>query len=237
MPEALPAVTVPSFLKAGLSLARDSIVVLGFTCSSVSTTVSPFAPTTSCKMAQALRRWFDGVVQPKAKAYMHATIVRMNTLSGYDCRSRYDDPSQRLSQHAHANALDIGEFITAKGERIAVADAWDAGDERAAFLRDIHDGACGIFGTTLGPDANDAHKNHFHLDMTERRRPLCDFTPEQVRAREQAQKQAAVSASAAKAPAGEPSPAQTLDTPVAPATEQQPKREAHVHRRHRSHKR
>jgi hypothetical protein len=192
------------------------------------------APTTSCKMAQALRRWFDGVVQPKAKAYMHATIVRMNTLSGYDCRSRYDDPSQRLSQHAHANALDIGEFITAKGERIAVADAWDAGDERAAFLRDIHDGACGIFGTTLGPDANDAHKNHFHLDMTERRRPLCDFTPEQVRAREQAQKQAAVSASAAKAPA---SPAQTLDTPVAPATEQQPKREAHVRRRHRSHKR
>ena len=45
------------------------------------------APTTSCKMAQALKRWFDEIVQPKAKAYLHATIVRMSTLSSYDCRS------------------------------------------------------------------------------------------------------------------------------------------------------
>ena len=105
------------------------------------------APTTSCRMAQALRRWFDEVVQPQAKAYLHATIVRMSTLSGYDCRSRYDDPAQRLSQHAYGNALDVAEFVTARGERIAVADAWSAGDERAAFLHDIHDGACRIFGT------------------------------------------------------------------------------------------
>ena len=135
------------------------------------------APTTSCRMAQALRRWFDEIVQPKAKAYLHATIVRMSTLSGYDCRSRYDDPTQRLSQHAYGNALDVSEFVTAKGERIALADAWGAGDERAAFLRDIHDGACQIFGTVLGPEANDAHKNHFHLDMTERRRPCAISRP------------------------------------------------------------
>ena len=153
-------------------------------------------------MAQALKRWFDEIVQPKAKAYLHATIVRMSTLSSYDCRSRYDDPMQRLSQHAYGNALDVAEFITAKGERIALADAWSAGDERADFLRDIHDGACKIFGTTLGPEANNAHKNHFHLDMTERRRPLCDFTPEQARLRE-AQKQTAVAVpnNAVKAPA------------------------------------
>ncbi len=112
----------------------------------------------------------------------------MRTVSDYDCRPRYDDPAQRISQHGFANALDIGEFITAKGERIAIEEAWNAGDERAAFLRDIHAGACEIFGTTLGPEANEAHRNHFHLDMTERRRPLCDFTPEQARARELAKK-------------------------------------------------
>jgi hypothetical protein len=38
------------------------------------------------------------------------------------------------------------------------------------FLRNIHKGACGIFGTVLGPEANEAHRNHFHLDLAERRR-------------------------------------------------------------------
>jgi hypothetical protein len=142
------------------------------------------APALSCKMAEALRRWFDDVVQRKAKAYLHATVVRIRTVSDYDCRPRYDDPAQRISQHAFANALDIAEFITAKGERIAIEEAWNAGDERAAFLRDIHGGACEIFGTTLGPEANEAHRNHFHIDTIERRRPLCDFTPEQARERE-----------------------------------------------------
>src|SRR5205823_4631670 len=42
MPEALPAVTEPSFLNAGFILARISRVVLVFTCSSVSKTTSPF---------------------------------------------------------------------------------------------------------------------------------------------------------------------------------------------------
>jgi hypothetical protein len=41
MPEALPAVTVPSFLKAGFIFARASIDVAGLTCSSVSKVTSP----------------------------------------------------------------------------------------------------------------------------------------------------------------------------------------------------
>ncbi len=189
------------------------------------------APAISCKMTEALRRWFDAVVQPKAKAYLHAAIVRMRTLSDYDCRSRYDDPAQRLSQHAFANALDIGEFITAKGEHIAIEEAWNAGDERAAFLRDIHAGACEIFGTTLGPEANEAHRNHFHLDMTERRRPLCDFTPEQVRARELAKK-AVVPASA---PAPQP-PAGAKAEPPVPAAEAAEPRSVSRGRRRRRHR-
>ena len=44
-----------------------------------------------------------------------------------------------------------------------------------AFLRDAHDAACRIFGTTLGPEANDAHRNHFHVDMAERKvKKICD---------------------------------------------------------------
>ena len=33
------------------------------------------------------------------------------------------------------------------------------------FLRRLHKGACGTFGTVLGPDANEAHRNHFHFDL------------------------------------------------------------------------
>lgn len=37
------------------------------------------------------------------------------------------------------------------------------------FLREIHEAACGTFGTVLGPEANEAHRDHFHLDMAKRR--------------------------------------------------------------------
>jgi hypothetical protein len=37
------------------------------------------------------------------------------------------------------------------------------------FLRRMHEGACGIFGTVLGPEANEAHRNHLHLDLAARK--------------------------------------------------------------------
>lgn len=45
----------------------------------------------------------------------------------------------------------------------------------ARFLHDVHAAGCRIFGTTLGPEANEAHRNHFHVDMAERKvRKICD---------------------------------------------------------------
>lgn len=38
------------------------------------------------------------------------------------------------------------------------------------FLRRIHTEGCRIFGTILGPEANEAHRNHFHVDAAERAR-------------------------------------------------------------------
>ena len=40
---------------------------------------------------------------------------------------------------------------------------------RREFLHRVHEGACDVFGTVLGPEANDAHRDHFHLDMKARR--------------------------------------------------------------------
>src|SRR5436190_11909058 len=69
MPEALPAVTVPSWTKAGFSLARSSRVTPGRMCSSVSTVTVPLRPLTStgvicslkypASVAAAARRWLS----------------------------------------------------------------------------------------------------------------------------------------------------------------------------------
>ncbi|KAB2849124.1 MAG: extensin family protein [Hyphomicrobiaceae bacterium] len=47
-------------------------------------------------------------------------------------------------------------------------------DIKAKFMRQLHREACGVFGTVLGPESNDAHNNHFHFDVAERRNgPFC----------------------------------------------------------------
>jgi hypothetical protein len=127
------------------------------------------AATMSCPLAAAINRWMDEVVQPRAKALLDAKVIRVVNLAAYDCRPRYNNPSQRMSYHAFAEAIDVAEFVTAKGEHISVLEHWKAGDERAQFLRDVHDGGCKVFGTVLGPEANEAHTNHFHLDVAKRR--------------------------------------------------------------------
>jgi hypothetical protein len=43
-------------------------------------------------------------------------------------------------------------------------------EREGVFVKTVHDDACNTFGTVLGPEANEAHKNHFHLDMKARRR-------------------------------------------------------------------
>lgn len=58
-----------------------------------------------------------------------------------------------------------------QADKAAAETAKQAGGNhigRTQFLRDAHTSACKIFGTVLGPEANDAHKNHFHVDMAER---------------------------------------------------------------------
>lgn len=41
--------------------------------------------------------------------------------------------------------------------------------KEAQFLRHLHEGACKHFGTVLGPEANEAHREHFHFDLYPRK--------------------------------------------------------------------
>ncbi len=217
----------------------------------------------NCPMVAALGEWVKKSVQPKARERLKSPVVRILRASGYSCRNIYNLPNARLSQHALANAIDIGGFSLASGRTVAVVKDWGptARDIKAAkakaeaeaksarakgikqrtqaaeaaivrpapsdkqrpqvtkasltapaqksaelqkspgtpkstepqkkpataalpeakpaappkptseglFLRAIHDGACREFATVLGPEANDPHRNHFHLDLIPRR--------------------------------------------------------------------
>jgi hypothetical protein len=268
-------------------------------------------PMLNCAMVASLHTWIEKTLQPTAQEVLGTSIVRLRGTGGYSCRNRNGSlHSDRLSEHALANAIDIMGFVTADGRTIDVLNKWgmtardireqkermaeakavakndakaaanndkealeaarsaakqaqkeatDAeraaakaprskrkqlqteaqrkkdeaerkadvverlGEEaerraeevrrgslrtaglqklgkgvdvkatdakmnakatpttataneatrpstEAAFLRRLHKGACGTFGTVLGPEANEAHRNHFHFDLAPRRR-------------------------------------------------------------------
>lgn len=56
----------------------------------------------------------------------------------------------------------------APSQRLGGPKSEPAADRRQQFLRDAHASACRTFKTVLGPEANNAHRNHFHLDMADR---------------------------------------------------------------------
>jgi hypothetical protein len=238
-------------------------------------------PTVTCDMVATLAKWFAHDVQPLARKHLGAPIVRVETMSSYSCRNAYGRAHGRVSEHGRANAVDIGSFVTARGQAALVIADWgptarqiaaqaaagNAADEaqtkkaplqlvqpgplapagvqsqqrksaaaqrptpaasaatiipldlrpgmvvgipgitldvpgsspdrtpafglappsrlggpkpppeaappinpdgKTDFLRAVHRSACNLFNTVLGPEANYAHHNHFHLDMAER---------------------------------------------------------------------
>jgi hypothetical protein len=267
--------------------------------------------TVTCNMVAAMAQWMEKDVQPAARKILGAPIARMHIIGHYSCRQALGRTSTRLSEHGLANALDIRDFVTERGEsadltrdwgptardiaaRVAAEAAAEAARKAAAaaaaeaakkaakeakdaapkaaqkvtklaagktepppaakttgnasaeaagrplsraeirrarrearrqarasrldrreiaanagvsqpavtpaaakkssaarpaatpdddekpsprrqFLRQIHAEACGTFGTVLGPEANEAHRNHFHVDMAKRRhRSYCE---------------------------------------------------------------
>ena len=55
------------------------------------------------------------------------------------------------------------------GAEVSVLKGWNAPASRKAMRR-VHKGACGPFGTVLGPKANRFHLDHFHFDTARYRK-------------------------------------------------------------------
>ncbi|TBU82847.1 extensin [Pseudomonas daroniae] len=117
----------------------------------------------TCPVAVAFALFEHHGLQPVAQQRFGQRVTQIDHVGSFACRSIAG--SQRRSQHASANALDIVGFRLADGRRISVLRDWPGSDEKSLFLRQVQQAACDSFNTTLGPDYNAAHRDHFHLDM------------------------------------------------------------------------
>ena len=129
----------------------------------------PDQPTVNCAYALKLSSFIDQRVQPLAQLAAGSALVAMGTGPGFDCRGRNGESSAKMSEHAIGDAVDIVYFRFADKSQILVKDALNVQSPGFVFLRDVRASACTEFKTVLGPGANAAHAEHFHMDLEVRR--------------------------------------------------------------------
>ena len=85
------------------------------------------------------------------------------------------ETSKKTSEEAKVHKAGYKSDEQPEPPVVAAAATLTAAKTReSAFLKRLHSGACAVFGTVLGPEANEAHRDHFHFDVKERqRRGVC----------------------------------------------------------------
>ena len=125
----------------------------------------PEGPVFNCHFARQFALWISDTGSAVVLAKMNKRLERVATGPGYDCRHRNGDSSGKMSEHATGGAVDITTITLAGGTTLRMADAIDPDAPSYAVLRALRTTACGYFTTVLGPGANEAHKEHYHLDL------------------------------------------------------------------------
>jgi hypothetical protein len=138
-------------------------------------------PILTCGMALALAS-YERILQEEARRVFASTVVRVEQMGTYNCRDivRFRGV---VSEHSYANAIDLARFTLKNGKSVTVLGDFDKGDGPPArpsgdFLRAISQRAQDedVFSNVLTPFWDDAHRNHFHLDLARYRvdgvRPL-----------------------------------------------------------------
>ena len=118
-----------------------------------------------CPMVHALEFWAERVVLPAARRHLRARVVGIKVLSSYSCRPMNSVDGGLLSEHGHANAVDVSGFVLEDGSVVTVGAGWGGSLPERYFLRAVHRGSCNVFTTVLGPDYDHLHHDHFHLDL------------------------------------------------------------------------
>jgi hypothetical protein len=126
-----------------------------------------------CGVARNLALWVRESVQPAARDAFGSRVVKLESMGAYACRNVIGNAASagNRSEHATANAVDIGGFVLADGRRISIKAGWTGDSDERGFLRAVRAGGCKRFQTVLSPDYNAAHHDHLHFDMG--RGPFC----------------------------------------------------------------
>lgn len=116
-----------------------------------------------CDIALRLYLFERHDIQPLAQRHFGTAVNRINHYGSYSCRTIAG--SSRMSEHATGNAIDISGFTLADGKTVSLKRDWSAAGATSYFLKDLRSRACLLFNMVLSPDYNEAHADHFHVDM------------------------------------------------------------------------
>jgi hypothetical protein len=118
-----------------------------------------------CPMIPAVDHWVERVVAPAARRHLRGQLAAVKIAGSYSCRPMNNVDGALLSEHGHANALDVSGFLLADGRSVEVKSGWWGRFAERNFLREVHHGSCALFSTVLGPNYDASHRDHFHLDL------------------------------------------------------------------------
>lgn len=124
-----------------------------------------------CETALELAKWTRDAVLPAAKAAMEkdGPVTAINQASSYVCRLRNNASTGKISEHARGNAIDIASFTFKSGETLAIQPRDEDSTLAGAFQRAVTATGCLYFETVLDPGSDEAHENHLHFDVIERK--------------------------------------------------------------------
>lgn len=117
--------------------------------------------TINCTTAQSMSEWVLDAEEIIGRT--GGGMQNLRVVASYACRTRNSRAGARLSEHATGNAVDIAGIGLRNGSELSVLDDWRSGN--SSIMRNLHESACGTFGTVLGPESDRFHQDHFHFDV------------------------------------------------------------------------
>ena len=110
----------------------------------------------------------------KSESAKTATAPKESTIGAYAAphllRGAIIDQNSNVAGGASVPSLAVAPRSRLGGpkEPPALSHTANPDKPKERFLRRIHASACQTFATSLGPESNDSHRNHFHVDLAER---------------------------------------------------------------------
>lgn len=123
-----------------------------------------------CQTALQLAHWTRDIVTPMLKtARPEEQLSQINQASTYICRKRNNAKTDKISEHAHGNAVDIAGLTFKSGATFTIKPRMKDSTMDGALQRAITTAACLYFTTVLDPGSDAAHETHLHLDVIQRK--------------------------------------------------------------------